>query len=153
MGVHTSKDTLGTCARHLVMAQMCSAPKKYPYFDSSNTSKQEHCYIPKEDFFLGHPVQRLISLGSLIILITTSTAKSVLPLTYTQILLTVFKGLFTAALNIGLLNRCQLWLFLELAIVFQHSIKMRVVNYGFNFMDKQMLLVREDYSVRVELKY
>ena len=24
---------------------------KYPYFDSSNTSKQEHCYIPKDNIF------------------------------------------------------------------------------------------------------
>ena len=28
---------------------MLSPP--YPYFDSSNTSKQEFCYIPKDDFF------------------------------------------------------------------------------------------------------
>ena len=29
---------------------------KYPYFDNSNTSKQEFCYIPKDNIFLGHPV-------------------------------------------------------------------------------------------------
>ena len=29
---------------------------KQPYFDNSNTSKQEFCYIPKDNIFLGHPV-------------------------------------------------------------------------------------------------
>ena len=30
---------------------MCFGTPKYPYFDSSNTSKQEFCYILKDDFF------------------------------------------------------------------------------------------------------
>ena len=33
---------------------------KYPYFDNSNTSKQEFCYIPKDNIFLGHPVEAMI---------------------------------------------------------------------------------------------
>ena len=31
--------------------------QKNTHILTANTSKQEHCYIPKEDFFLGHPVE------------------------------------------------------------------------------------------------
>ena len=47
------------------IGDMCQTPgygidvlstPKYPYFDSSSTSKQEFCYIPKDNLFLGYPV-------------------------------------------------------------------------------------------------
>ena len=47
------------------IGDMCQTPgygidvlsnPKYPYFDNLNTSKQEFCYIPKDNIFLGHPV-------------------------------------------------------------------------------------------------
>ena len=52
MGVHASEDKLGTCGRHLVMAQTYSAPQ----IDCLNISERELCYFPIADFVLGHSV-------------------------------------------------------------------------------------------------
>ena len=35
--------------------------QKYQYLDCSNTSEQEFYYIPKDNIFLGHPVDRLLT--------------------------------------------------------------------------------------------
>ena len=52
MGVHTCVDTLSTPGNGI---DVLSTPK-YPNFDSSNTSMQKFCLIPKEYFLGGHPV-------------------------------------------------------------------------------------------------
>ena len=53
---------MGTCARHPVMAQMCSAPQNTHI---QPLKRQEFCYIPKDNIFLGHPVYILLGiLGS-----------------------------------------------------------------------------------------
>ena len=55
----------GGSHKHRHIWDMCQTPgygldvfstPKYPYIDCSNTSKWELYYIPKADFFLGHPV-------------------------------------------------------------------------------------------------
>ena len=42
MGVHTSVDTLGTCGRHLVMVEMCSAPQN-AHILTAQTPLGENC--------------------------------------------------------------------------------------------------------------
>ena len=42
MGVHTRVDTLGTCGRHLVMVEMCSAPQN-AHILTAQTPLGENC--------------------------------------------------------------------------------------------------------------
>ena len=51
IGFTKSKDKFRTCARHLIMAQMCSAPKNTHILMAQTPLKQEFYYIPKDNLF------------------------------------------------------------------------------------------------------